>query len=1086
MKPTPLHPCDTAQASMLHDANACKDRGTELFMKEKYELAAAEYFDGIMILVKGQRGADILDLVTTLRSNRSACFLQLARTSCSGPAQIISWAREAARDATAVLDMPKHASPVLLLKARLRRASATGIILQHEGSDVEATIEQTSADAAQVLHSPLASGDQKKQARELQEMLRQLSPFGSSMPKRSILGAFLTLEQLAQPTALRVGCIDEPTLKIVKSFMDKPGPVNMADGTRKDGAENAEASKMLDDLVPACRTCSEEDWNRSGRQHLLTNMTNLFGAGSGTYFGEVLFWRMRRGELLGKQKWETGVFLQEDVGTLGELWDMRWVFPSADAASGFHLDMLAASRAEAGSGYLEGPECIEMPFPPDASLGRLNRPVLFQNRPRKRPQNLMRSMEVLSSPVSFTQQYGIVFTVDRVVVKMTAYGGLCARHELKCTALLELAEVAAQGICAWLDPSQVAPSPRRSPKRLALPSVGLHGLSTTEGFVRSFHAHASSLREYAPWEVLGTHHHLFRLGATHLGASDHVVQLLGSSGRHIGVQVWPSFTSFVANKRSGALPFGLLVVEFLDQVEHAAVLADEVELAQRCKASLSTVHDPLRRHFPLLMRGDNEPDTPLRMNDACIAEAAMAMAVTFFAERVCTKPVPSPPHPISYNFEPCEATSLPYTSGAGSGEPITLECSPRFPAGEFAMCDRPWSSYPALVKSMATRPAGVITIGEAVAFHRNALVSLGPLIRVRVRVLGVHSRPELNGKSGMVVSFTDSGRYLVQMEPVPGATSLSTPVSLRASSVEPDPEDASAHAPATSAPAASEFRASERWRAHSFGLANALWELETLEDVAEACTLGERLWADRPNMAVGIFLLDLYLEQGSWSSALGLLQRLKLVGTTDAVQGMDAVSLEVTLAWTAALIRLKKFGYDSETGAKAVCSAIGVNPHVFPILVRDVPMPEKDDVSEGPYAFRYLPDGRRYSPEADKACAIQYLLNFRKHWWVAAGSGNELLRAVRLAGEEAHREVVERWNAVMATAVLGKTSGMAGARTMPKLPSEQTSVCAHCKCICQAKMCGRCGQVGYCSPECQKAHWKDCHKHACGQAKSKD
>ena len=172
MKPTPLHPCDTAQASMLHDANACKDRGTELFMKEKYELAAAEYFDGIMILVKGQRGADILDLVTTLRSNRSACFLQLARTSCSGPAQIISWAREAARDATAVLDMPKHASPVLLLKARLRRASATGIILQHEGSDVEATIEQTSADAAQVLHSPLASGDQKKQARELQEPIR--------------------------------------------------------------------------------------------------------------------------------------------------------------------------------------------------------------------------------------------------------------------------------------------------------------------------------------------------------------------------------------------------------------------------------------------------------------------------------------------------------------------------------------------------------------------------------------------------------------------------------------------------------------------------------------------------------------------------------------------------------------------------------------------------------------------------------------------------------------------------------------------------------------------------------------------------
>lgn len=132
---------------------------------------------------------------------------------------------------------------------------------------------------------------------------------------------------------MNVGEPGEARLQVAKSFMDKRAPVNMTDGTRKDSGENAGAFQGLDQLVAMKGMCSEAEWRSQGCHLLLNHLGQMFGNGSGTYMGEVLFWRMRGGVSLGKQKWETDARMQRDTATLGELWDMRWVFKSSFDAS---------------------------------------------------------------------------------------------------------------------------------------------------------------------------------------------------------------------------------------------------------------------------------------------------------------------------------------------------------------------------------------------------------------------------------------------------------------------------------------------------------------------------------------------------------------------------------------------------------------------------------------------------------------------------------------------------------------------------------------------------------------------------------
>lgn len=1079
-------PTATADARALRDAMACKERGTELFKGSKYEAAAEMYLDGIMGLVKAQRNASNLDLIATLRSNRAACLLQLAREGhARGDAtKVKRLAVEVIRDTTAVLDLGKHAGPMLAVKARMRRAEVTCLSIDTGENDGEAAA-QARADLAEVCSDPLATAEQKERALKLQQTVA-----GAQSAGKSILDAFLSHGQLMEATGLRVGTPGEPKLGVVKSFMDKRAPVNMTDGTLKEGGENAAAFRNLDELVRMKGMCSEAEWRAQGFRLVLNQLACMYGPGAGTYLGEVLWWRMRKGTKLGKQKWETGTYMQQDVATLGELWDMRWVFPSAADAQGFHLDMLEASRAENGSGYLEGPDCREMRLPM-AATQELEAPVLIGCPPRKLPKKLASSLEVAHSPQDFTQRFGLVFTVDRVVVKLMAFSGLCPRRKLEVAALMDLAHIVARDVLAWLqsgarpEQSMNAISSRLRPS--ALESTGLVSVDPSTEFVCSFHAHAVALRESAPWERPGAHQHVFMLGATHLGAATRVAQLLGASGRsHYGIQVWPSFEAFLENRLDKAAahkyPAGLLIVEFMDpEGDAASLLRPDVELAKRCKASTPSVNDPLRRHFPVLMRGSGDPKTPLCPRDAQIAEAAMAMAVSFFANLVCAKPVPPPPHAICYGYEPCSAT-LAYCSGVEE-----MQCSPAFPAGIFPQCDYLWSSYPFLVQTHAARPTRVRTIGEAVTFHRAALSRLGELTRCRVRLLGLSSRPELNGHIGVALSFDEQReRYSVQLTTIDEA-----PLAIRPVCLERVPTDKPALLWVGAAP---EMSAGERWRAHAFGLANALWEMETADAVAEACELGERILADGADCSVTIFLLDLYLERGEWGPTLDLLRRQRLVSPANTTRRsaeddseLGQKAMQDTWAWTTALARLKKYGADSNEGVEAVQIAIQVNSHVYPFLVGDKAMPTDLDSHEmqGPFKVSYL-HGVRVAPEADEASAIRYMKNFRHHWWMGGGAtsrGNAILQSVRRAGEDTYRDECRQLEVMLADAYLGNSpTPKNGDLRMPRPPNPAKSICANCGAFCDLQMCARCREVGYCSKECQKVHWKAGHKQQCRKA----
>ena len=246
-----------------------------------------------------------------------------------------------------------------------------------------------------------------------------------------------------------------------------------------------------------------------------------------------------------------------------------------------------------------------------------------------------------------------------------------------------------------------------------------------------------------------------------------------------------------------------------------------------------------------------------------------------------------------------------------------------FPVGILPMTSRLWCSYPGLVQRTCRAPT-MRTIGEAVIFHRAGVRDHGTLIRCRVQVHSLTSRADLNETYGVVVSLnSETGRYDVLLGESDGVTVAT--VALRPECICQVAFDGDKSVQVVGPTKA----ATIMWRAHTYGLANALWETEVLQNVEEACTLaiGERLLADdfEDKDFVRHFMLDLYLELGKWDAALELLHRHGASGGAAEERITDSQTL---WAWTVALIQLKKHGLKNTKTKAAIQAAIGVNPSV--------------------------------------------------------------------------------------------------------------------------------------------------------------
>jgi hypothetical protein len=86
-----------------------------------------------------------------------------------------------------------------------------------------------------------------------------------------------------------------------------------------------------------------------------------------------------------------------------------------------------------------------------------------------------------------------------------------------------------------------------------------------------------------------------------------------------------------------------------------------------------------------------------------------------------------------------------------------------------------------------------------------------------------------------------------------------------------------------------------------------------------------------------------------------------------------------------------------------------------------------------------LHNGMRLSLEYDKARAERYVSHFRKHWWNVGRQCEAILRTVRVAGERAYRQAIEKLEAGISAACAGDTTpSYTTEYTRPRLPNETT------------------------------------------------
>lgn len=252
----------------------------------------------------------------------------------------------------------------------------------------------------------------------------------------SIHASFLTAKDLQTVGGLHIGRSGQPKLFVARSYMDKTKPISMGDGTPKRFPPEISPSRGM--------SMTSDEFNQ------------VIGLGAGSYYGEMVYWHNHGGQKLGKLKWESAGVSESDMATCGEVWDMRWVFPTSEQAIAFHRDMLAASRAEDGNGYLDGlnerAQTAEELSLIRESTTSIQEMVIYSNSPRPLPTDPMQRVMAMQDAPSYCQQYGAVFVVDRVVIKIYVISGFNSvlggvpRH-----SIFQLAIAVEKVVRQWLD-----------------------------------------------------------------------------------------------------------------------------------------------------------------------------------------------------------------------------------------------------------------------------------------------------------------------------------------------------------------------------------------------------------------------------------------------------------------------------------------------------------------------------------------------------------------------------------------------------------------------------------------------------------
>lgn len=230
-----------------------------------------------------------------------------------------------------------------------------------------------------------------------------------------------------------------------------------------------------------------------------------------------------------------------------------------------------------------------------------------------------------------------------------------------------------------------------------------------------------------------------------------------------------------------------------------------------------------------------------------------------------------------------------------------------------------------------------------------------------------------------------------------------------------------------------------------YGLANALWKVEEPEATERALSIARQVLKDTEDMHdplhVRNFLLEVCMEStcynpSAWGDALAVLKSYppEEQGSTNWL-------------WGVALLRFKRDG-DCPRSRQALQAAVCGNPLVRDMLTgrRAVTRPRADVPSLA--LFEAFPSTMQHD-------AALYMLNFRQYWLCCEGS----VDWVRLRGDETH----------------------SGPDAPPRVRPPSVLACTQCgkgPRDVKLKVCQRCRTAGYCSRECQKAHWSK-HKLVC-------